>query len=364
MPLSFSKLEKLLSGKGMIPKKYFVIKGVIVYIEVLSISNADCFMLYIPSKYEIEIGGGNDVYKLRYIDITEDGHIPADYAGEPDNFDLDKDYDGDDIDLSPGINQKDITEYLEEKYNHPVSLKDNKNRNNIIQLREVFRQLRRLKFCTQSIKYKIVITSGSYLCCIRRDDTYECFFIEKFEESTDRRLMISIDLETLYEKINSVSDDIKTVRDGIYRVLDKNQGKHVKNIEKMLEQRNKIMSFSDIVMKKKNKYSIALDRLEILLNDLIIAEKKNIEKLTDLENKYSGQASLKGMHADIEKSNQVSKYEAELSRINLIKQELICNILNVKTKHENLALRVDNIVFDNIIMIDAILKNFVKLSKV
>jgi hypothetical protein len=29
-----------------------------------------------------------------------------------------------------------------------------------------------------------------------------------------------------------------------------------------------------------------------------------------------------------------------------------------------LALRVDNIVFDNIIMIDAILKNFVKLSKV
>ena len=241
MTLSFNKLEKLLSGRGLLPKKYFTMHGLIVYVEVINISNADSFMLYIPSKYEIEIGAGDDVYTVKYVDVTEDGHIPADYAGEPDNFDLDKAYD-EDIELSSEISHKDMTEYLEEKYKHPVSLKNESL--NIIQLREIFRQLRRLKFCTQSIKYKIAIFFGSYLCCIRRDNTYECFFIQKYNASNERRLMVSIDLETLYEKINSVSDDIKTVRDGIYRVLDKNQGKHVKNIEKMLEQRNKIMSFS------------------------------------------------------------------------------------------------------------------------
>jgi hypothetical protein len=47
-----------------------------------------------------------------------------------------------------------------------------------------------------------------------------------------------------------------------------------------------------------------------------------------------------------------------------LQQELIRNILLVKTKHENLSLRADNIMFDNIIMTDAILKNFVKLSKI
>ena len=83
-----------------------------------------------------------------------------------------------------------------------------------------------------------------------------------------------------------------------------------------------------------------------------------------IEDKYSGEASLKSMHSDIEKTHQISKYENELSRINGVKQELIRNILIVKTKHENLSLRVDNIMFDNIIMIDAILKNFVKLSKI
>ena len=365
MALSFNKLEKLLTRKGLIPKKFFIMHGFIVYIEVLSIENADSFMLYIPSKYEIAIGLGDDVFKVKYIDVTEDGHIPGDYAGEPDNFDLDKEYDCDDIDLSPGLRSKgNLADHLEEKYNHPVSLKDNNKSDDIKQLREVFRQLRRLKFCTQSLKYKIAITFNNYLCCIRRDDTYECFFINSFGGSSDKRLMVTIDLETLYEKIDSVSIDIKTIREGIYRVLDKNQGKHIQNIHKLLEQKTVLTKFSNIVLRKKEQYSTYLKSLEQLLIDLTRAEKKIIDKLLEIEDKYSGQASLKGLHSDIEKTHQIGKYETELSRINSIKQELIRNILIVKSKHENLSLRVDNIVFDNIIMIDAILKNFVKLSEV
>ena len=366
MTLSLNKLEKLLSKRGLIPKKYFTVDHLIVYIEVLSIANADSFMLYIPSKYDIEIGEGNDVFKIRYVDITEDGNIPSDYAGEPDNFDLDKDYDGDDIDLSPDAQHKNMEGYLEEKYNHPVSLKDGKNiKKDIgVQLREVFRQLRRLKFCTKSLKYKLAIIFNDYICCIRRDDTYECLFVHSSGGSDERKLMVTIDLETLYEKIDSVSIDIKTVREGIYRVLDKNQGKHIRNIQKMLENKNNIVTFSDLVSTKKAQYSKYLINLEQMLSDLTHAEKKNVEKLMQIEDKYSGEASLKSMHSDIEKTHQISKYENELSRINGVKQELIRNILLVKTKHENLSLRVDNIMFDNIIMIDAILKNFVKLSKI
>lgn len=360
MPLSFNKLEKLLSGRGLLPKKYFTIHSLIVYIEVLSISSADCFMLYIPSKYEIEINGGDDVFKVKYVDVSEDGYIPGDYAGEPDAIDLGKNYNGDDIDLSPGESHNDIQGYLEEKYNHPVSLKSATK--DVIQLREVFRQLRRLKFCTQSLKYKLAIVFGCYMCCIRRDDTYECFAIQGRPLGEDRRLMVTIDLETLYEKIDTVSIDIKTVRDGVCRILDKNQSKHVRNIQRMLEQKNKLLSFSEIVNEKKHKYIKALERLEKLLDDLGIAEKKNMEKLIDAEERCSGQPSLKGLHVDIERSNQISKFETELARINSVKQELIRNILMVRAKHENLSLSVDTIVFDNIVMIDAVLKNFVKLS--
>ena len=132
----------------------------------------------------------------------------------------------------------------------------------------------------------------------------------------------------------------------------------------MLEQKTTISEFSSMLIRKKDKYFTSLEKLETLLEDIIIAEKKMNEKLIDIECKYSGQASLKGMHNDIEKANQIAKHESELSHIIVIKEDLIRNILIVKTKHENFALRVDNIVFDNIIMIDAILKNFTKLSKV
>jgi hypothetical protein len=85
MPLSFSKLEKLLVKKGLIPKKYFSIDGYIVYMEIFNIKNSDCFMVYIQSKYDISIDEHeNNVYKIKYVDITEDGHIPNDYAGEID----------------------------------------------------------------------------------------------------------------------------------------------------------------------------------------------------------------------------------------------------------------------------------------
>jgi len=358
MTLSFNKLEKLLSGRGLLPKKYFTLHSFIIYIEVLCLSNAGCFMLYIPSKYEIELAGGDDVYKVKYIDITEDGHIPDDYAGESDVI---KNYNG--IELSSNENHTDIQGYLEEKYKHPVSLKSGKNQD-IINLKEVFRQLRRLKFCTQNLKYKLAIVFDHHLCCIRRDDTYECFAIQGNSLGEEKRLMVTIDLETLYEKIDTVSLDIKTIRDGVCKVLDKNQNKHIRQIQKMLEQKNKLLVFAGIVKEKKDKYSKALERLEKLLADLVIVEKKNMEKFVEAEEKFSRQTNFKGMNADIERSNQIYKFEAEIDRINSIKQELIRNILTARSKRENLSLRVDNIVFDNIVMIDTVINNFTKLSNI
>ena len=363
MPLSLKKLEKILTGKGLLPKKFFAIHGLCVYIEVLSIANADSFMLYIPSKYDIKVPGGNEVYKARYIDITEDGNILGDYAGEPDNFDLEKQYDKLDIDLGPDTHHDDMEGHLEENYNHPLSLKDI-SKDDTLKLREVFRQLRRLKFCVQSIKYKLCIMFRDYICCIRRDDTFEGFVIRNLRGPPEMKLMVSLDLETLYEKIDSVAIDIKTVREGVYNVLDKNQGKHIRNLQKILEQKNNLTAFSDVVLKKKTQYAVYLRHLEVLLANLGQSEKRNIEKLMEIEEKYGREASLKGLHTDIERTHQVSKYETELYRINTLKQEIIRNILMVKAKHENLALKVDVLVFDNIVMMDAILKNFIKLTEI
>lgn len=362
MPLSVNKLEKLLSTKGLIPKKYFAVDGLCVYMEVISISNADSFMLYIPSKYEINIGRGNDIYKMNYIDVDETGNIPTEFAGEPDNFDLENQYDEVDMNNVSDNSKGDMILQLEENYNHPISLKDI-NKDDTNNLREIFRQLRRLKFCVQSIKYKLCIIYKNFICCIRRDDTFEGFAVHRLGGNTERKLMVSLDLETLYDKIDSVSVDIKTVREGVYKVLDKNQTKHVRNIQKMLERTTDITNVSENMQKKKIQYSEYLSKLEGLLENLCVSEKKNIEKIMEIEEKYSADTSVKGIHSDIEKTHLIAKHETELSRINTVKQELIRNIMLIKSKHEDLSLKFDTICFDNTVMIDAIIKNFVSLTQ-
>jgi hypothetical protein len=358
MPLSFSKLEKLLVKKGLIPKKYFSIDGYIVYMEIFNIKNSDCFMVYIQSKYDISIDEHeNNVYKIKYVDITEDGHIPNDYAGEIDENAVEEE-----IDIETKNNQyEDITEQLEEKYNRPISLTNTKQANDTIKLKEVFRQLRRLKSCTKNIKYKFVIMFSDYLCCIRRDDTYECFYISKFEGIADKKMMISIDLETLYENIDCLSDDIKMVKDSIYHIIEKNHVRHTEKIQKLLDINSKLGVFCDSIAKKKSKYSSYLSKLEQLLTDINIAEEKNNSKLKSIESKYLNRSN---MNSEIEKIHQIQKYNNEQHRINVIKQDLIRNILLVKAKKENLSLTIDSVMFDNIIMIDSITKNFLKVSVV
>lgn len=363
MPLSLYKLERVLTTRGMIPKKYFVIHGLCVYIEVLSTANADSFLLYIPSKYEISIESGNDVYKIEGIELDEEGNIPGDYAGEPDNFELDRVYEEIDINTDPhGGDTEDFAKHLEENYNRPVSLKDITIEDKI-NLRDIFRQLRRFRFCVQSIKYKLGIIYKNFICCIHRNDSLRFFMIKHYPKKDIRKFMVTLDLETLYSKINTVALDIQSVRAGVYKVLDKNQLKHARNLKSMLETESKITVYSEAIYAQKARFAEYISQLEIMLTRLGESERRVIEKLVGVEEKYSD-PSLRGLHTDIEKTHIVSKHETELERINTLKQEVIRNLITLKVKQEHLALAVDKIFFDNSVMLDAILKNMRDLENI
>ena len=363
MPLSINKLEKLLEKKGLIIDKIYVIDNICIYLELMNTYNADTFLLYIPSKYDIKVEYKPNIYRIEYIDIDEYGNIAEDYAGNPDDFDLEKTYEQ--VDLNNDIDKtKDLTKTLEENYNHPVSLK-NITKRETDQLREIFRQLRRLKLCVQNVKYKLSILSQYFICSIRYDDTFEAYFIKNTNKKPNLKLMVYIDLETMYEKIDSMTIDVHTIRESVYKILDRNQQKHVQNLHKMLEQKNSLTLFSDNILDKKTKYFDYLQKLEELLETLNSSERTNIEKITDINDQYSKElTSIKTIHSDIERTRQIAKHETEISQINKVRQEIIRNIVMIKSTFEDIALKTDNICFDNTIMIDAILKNFITLSKI
>jgi hypothetical protein len=361
--LSLTKLERLLATNGLVIKKIFTVDNMCVYIEVLCLSSADIFLLYIPSKYDISSTNQKNTYKITHLKIGKLDNIAEDYAGKPDNFELEDVYEDVDLDLTQDRAHKDDLEgHLEESYKRPLSMKDVSN-DDTRDLKDVYRQLNRLRFCVQSIEYKLAIQFKNYMCCVRRDDSVDCFFIKHYNGSIDRKLFVIVNLETLYNKIESVEMDVNNVRHGVYKVLNKNQLSHARNLQRSFDEKKDISEFSEIIDQRKIEYNDYITKLETMLLQLCSVEMKIVEQLMNVQDKYKS-TGIKGLHDDIAKSRELSKYENQLEKMGDTKQEIIKNILLLKTKQEDTYLRCDRAFFDNSVMLDAISKNMVQLQKI
>lgn len=362
MSLSINKLEKLLSNKGFLCKKFYEMDGMCVYIEILDLNSSDVFMLYIPSKYDIPISNRDNVYQVEYLEVDEDGNVARDYAGEPDKHDLEQVYDSSQIELdTDNGNGKDIRNFLEEKYDQPVHLRD-MSVNDIKEIREVFRHLKRLRLAVKNLRYKVCIAFKHYLCCIRKDDTLEGFIVKKLQESSDRKLFVKLDIEALYDNINTLSVDIRTVREGIYSMLNRNQTRHMINLQKLVLNAGKVSVLSEAINTKRTRLADNLTKLESMMVRISESEKSARERLINARS--SPGSSSTSFHSDLERTQMIARHETELTEIQRTKQEIIKNILGLKVKHENLLLRTDKILFDNIVMIDEVIRNITMMQNI
>ena len=280
MPLSLKKLEDLLASKGFVCKAYFKLDDFCIYIEVFSVQDATSFMLYISSRYELKVDNRDNIYELKYMEmIKEEENVTSSYANEPDDVDIEEFYNNIDINLH-NYNQQNtnLEKMLLEDYNKQLSIKD-VNKEDKQNLKDIFRQMNRFMYCVQNIKYKLSIFYKNYLCSITKDDELDCFLILNYPRNDDRKLYIYIDLKTLYIKMETFPNDVRTVKDGIYRLLNQNQIKHTKVLNDMLEQKNTIIQYSEMVQKKKENIQTYITQFETLLNNLNINEKSIFEKL-------------------------------------------------------------------------------------
>lgn len=364
MPLSLKKIEDLLASKGFICKSYFKLDDFCIYIEVFSVQDATSFMLYVSSRYELKVENRDNIYELKYMEMTkEDENVSSSYAHEPDDVDIEEFYNNVDINLH-NYNQQNsnLEKMLLEDYNKQLTIKD-VNKEDKQNLKDIFRQMNRFMYCVQNIKYKLSIFYKNYLCSITKDDELDCFLILNYPRNDNRKLYIYIDLKTLYIKMETFPNDVRTVKDGIYRLLNQNQIKHTKVLNDMLEQKITILQYSEVVQKKKEDIQTYITQFETLLTNLNLNEKSIYEKLEKVRSQFSDYG-IKGLHDDIEKSHLTAHYESELEKINNVKQDIIQNIVNLKIQQENITLKMDKILFDNSIMINEISKNFIKLAEI
>ena len=360
MQHSFSKLETLLSSKGFCPKSIFTIDGYCVYIEIFNIYNAETFLLYIPSKFNIKAEKGN-IYKINYIDIEQDDNIVTKYTDEKSNEEIKENYGEIVLDDNNNITDN-IEETLNENYNKDIQLK-NINKDDKSVLKDIFRQLSRIKQLTHNIKYKISILYKNYLCSIKRDETVECYYISHYPlNKNGRKLYVTIDLKTFYEKIDTLLEDIKVLKHGMYKILNQNQVKHTKLLHDMLQNKDKLIQYSGMISKKKEYYETYIKELESMLNKLNENEiQLNKERLM-LNNKND--YGVKGIHSDIEKSHTLYKLDEKLEKLIELRHELTEDIIKSRYDHEVLVLEIDKILYDNSVMLNEIIKNFNSITSI
>jgi hypothetical protein len=358
MPLSLNKLRKILYEKGFITKKMYKIKGNCNFIEIISILSGDMFMLYVPSKYKFRVD--EECHKMKLIELNNEDReeIANEYAESPNQDRMEDIYD--EIELETDYNKKNIDnieKLLEGKYKKPIHLKD-LNVEDSYDVKCIFRQLRRLKYCVQSIRYKLVLKYKKYLCVLHLDDTIECFYIKSIPAVDQRKIMVTMDLELFYENFDNLTEEIAQVKTGISKVLDKNHENHSKTLQKMLDKKETIIQVTNQLFIKKNELRKYIHHFQKLLNDMNASEKTNKKRLDNLNYKNNG------TNSNLTISQQKRTITEEIKKNYRLKDEIIDNILNVQNKEEHVSLIIDKILFDNTVMLDRIFKNLNDLSNI
>lgn len=347
MPLSLSKLQELLISKQFIPNAYYIMDGLLFYIEIFSVKTSELFLLYIPSKYEFPMKDTDpDTYVLKYLNLGIAENVTDEYAGLPEH----KLEDG--IQLNP--DKEGIEGYLENNYKHAIALKDIPE-DELEQLKSVFRQLRRLKFSVQNIKYKLAISYKNYLCAIRRDDSMNCFTINKYPKTHLKKLLVATDLEVFYENSDKMNEDISRVKTSIERIFDRNRVVNSSIGSKISEKTLKQIPAN--IVKKKIEYDLLVTKLQKMLAGVSLAEDKKLAKRSLLETQ-SGT-----VQNDADRLHRKGFIEVELENIALKKADIVSTLLSTIEKRENAILTVDKLMFDNNVMYDAIVKNYAKLKE-
>jgi hypothetical protein len=342
--LSLNKLEKILTTQGFLIKSIYSYDKYCVYIEILCLTNADIFLLYIPSKYDILINEKYQIYNIKYIEL-KDIYTNL-YENEDDN--IEKTYE--DIKMEDNDN---IIEQLDNIYKKQIIL-DNKDKvyNNI---KNIYKQLNRLKYSVQTIKYKISIQYKNFLCNITRDNEINCCIIENISvyDNQIRNIYITIDLETFFSKVNNVIENIINVRNNIYKILNRTQSLKYNNMFTGLDKLNELICFNKHIEKKKETNTSYILSLENMYKQLCNTEKKIYNKLDELNNITDEQYN----------KDEIIRIENKINDINKIKEKIFKYILTLKNKQSDLYLFVDKMIYDNSVMLNEIVNNIDKVKE-
>jgi hypothetical protein len=350
--LSFEKLTSLLSEHGFIPIRMFEKEDRLYMIQCISSKNARMFMLVIPKEYKIKVERDNEVVELKPLSFqdTKEKNLSKKYADEIDLFDFEANYP--EITL-PERTQEEQEDHIEEKlmesYKRPIFIRD-LGPDDVSVIKDMFRQVRRLRLSIQTTPYRLVIYYKRYICVLNKDDTIEGFISKTIEEPT-RKVITTVTLDYFITNLEQIEDNIIRIEEGITKTIDK-------TIASTVDKYNNFL-----VLSKNNLKNITLVRLKKeQITKVITGLIQKLDSIKEQENMLKTKLKMMGkkdtsFYGDMNSVQGRQNIVKKLEELYIDKTDILEQLIKNRELSSHITLMTDKILFDNIVMLNSIINN-------
>jgi hypothetical protein len=335
--MSFNRLNDMFESKGFLGSAYYTIEGYYRLAEVVNLNNAVSLVIYIDPKHRIKSCNSKYEYSLIPKEVASDA-LP----GFVDEADLRSSYR--EIDhISKALEDE---EKLQDIYDKPISLKGDESKT-----QEKFsgsiRQMKRFRLCVRNIPYKLCLFDNDCLCVLNDNSEIENYFIEGYKAGT-RKLFITTSLDNFYH-CSDIEVDVRKIQEQFYGILQSNQKIETSKIQSMIDAKKNVADQSRRIMGIKQNLFDKINSLQDKHSDTII-RKKQVQKLIKA-------------HKPSEPAGALEALRQEMKELEDKRADLISTIITSRKELDELCLVVDNILFDNMLMLTKISNNFKLLER-
>jgi hypothetical protein len=279
------------------------------------------------------------------------------------------------IDIPSYYHKAPLSEHLQDLYknNTPMAVFPTFEENNIV-VKNIYKQTKRLKYCIRGVQHKLCIKQQGYMTVLDDGDNIVGFSVERVEEvrgenysprrlntldadGDERCLYIVINFKIFHDKVKNIETEVNRILSSVYDILNSNHQTHAINIKKILQDNNEILQHSQEIYQNKLDYQGYLNKYRTHLSGVLKEEEIIKEELEALVNQS------KNLKQQVKNSQAIKKSQKRLEELEQVKNELVETILELKKNHENVILKTDMILFDNLVMLDKIILNVSMLNK-
>lgn len=337
MSIDAKKLKKILTKNEILPIEYYRFKGEneCCMVKCLITPISQFLLIYIPSRHRFTLDSSYSSYVYDLDDLEEDKNDDDDYTKTEEEA-----Y------KKESLTDEKETKYqlLQKKYKFPITMDGTDEPI----ARKIKRQLNRLELPLSKTGYDLSIQQDEFLF-VSFGDTMGCYHIKGYKIPTDfvRSMMYVTTITEIVEKIEAVQREISQISEKFEPLLDKITESNISEISDQIE------NFSTIFSKIKEKKEDLIKQIK-KSNSMYIELKENE---TQIMKEYREDLNdIKSSHEKAKKSEAIQK---EIDDLFSKKNELIRKTILMMYRYHKIILYLEEISFDNSVMIDRVKKNFI-----